>query len=125
MSGTRYSRPRGAPGHQRRPVRFVLLNKESTILRHKFCRIGKQDVLGLVLLVQACVHNGVTGVIAGGRVHDLLLGALVHRKQSDEVLEGVALLVAGAGLGPGKQGLDLVVLAEEQVDDVLVLRGCR
>jgi hypothetical protein len=79
------------------------LGVELGIVGAEVVEVG-QDVLAFVLLVQAGVDHAVAGVVAGGQVHDLFLGALVHGEQPDKVLEGVALLLAGAGLDPGEQG---------------------
>ena len=81
-----------------------------------------QRVLGFVLLVQAALHHlvGTVDRAPGGRVDDLLLGALVHREQPDQVLEQLPLLRPARGRHLVEQGLDLVVLLQQQRHHILL-----
>lgn len=49
-----------------------------------------------------------------------LLGGLVHRKQPDQPLEGLPALLALSVQHLGEEQADPLVLAQQQVDDVLL-----
>jgi hypothetical protein len=84
----------------------------------------RQRSLGLVLLVKPALHHLVTVVQfpARGRVDNLLLSGFVHRKQPHQVLEQLLLLGCFRGPQPTELALGLLVPAEQQAHNVLVLR---